>query len=73
MRKFIWLRKVKQTLGDFDIYIAADEIPLPGEIQKSQTTQTLTEPQAANTIKYLEKRVGTKKNRFQTVMNMTVS
>lgn len=73
LRKFIWLRKVKQTLGDFDIYIAADEIPLPGEIQKSQTTQTLTEPQAANTIKYLEKRVGTKKNRFQTVMNMTVS
>ena len=58
---------------DFDIYRTADEIPLPGEIQKRQTTQTLTEPQEVNTIKYLEKRVRTKKNRFQTIMNMNVS
>ena len=55
---------------DFDIYGAADEIPLAGEIQKRQTTQTMTESQAVNTIKYLEKQVGTKK-RFQTIMNMS--
>ena len=56
---------------DFDIYGAADEIPLAGEIQKRQTTQTMTESQAVNTIKYLEKQVGTKKKRFQTIMNMS--
>lgn len=56
---------------DFDIYEAADEIPLAGEIQKRQTTQTMTESQAVNTIKYLEKQVGTKKKRFQTIMNMS--
>lgn len=58
---------------DFDIYGAADEIPLPGEIQKRQTTQTMTESKAVNTIKYLGKRVGTKKKRFQTIMNMNAS
>lgn len=56
---------------DFDIYGAADEIPLAGEILKRQTTQTMTESQAVNTIKYLEKQVGTKKKRFQTIMNMS--
>lgn len=56
---------------DFDIYGAADEIPLAGEIQKRQTTQTMTESQEVNTIKYLEKQVGTKKKRFQTIMNMS--
>ena len=29
----------------------------------------MTESQAVNTIKYLEKQVGTKKKRFQTIMN----
>ena len=49
------------------------KFPLPGEIQKRRTTQTLTEPQAVNTIKYLEKQVVTKKKRFQTIMNINVS
>lgn len=48
------------------------KFPLPGEIQKRQTTQILTEPQEVNTIKYLKKQV-TKKKRFQTIMNMSVS